>query len=241
MNALYRKNKVMIPSSFRTNSAIQRFVLSRSSLYQVPRVGRVKTSVRCDTTTSTGTTTRNFGTSKAGRIIHPKAVPTNVEEVVASKSFAETLIPVAVVPVMFLMYGISEHFWTNRQIQLNEELRQQFEAEHTNLENEGTRPFLFYCVIRRTRYLTHSVSNVQVGDVVEVLEEGVGPNKEYNLCRFPAPVIDQQQEQEQQYPHGTTTLQHTVGWFPTRWLQKLEDYERIAQQSEGVTVGHLKD
>ena len=150
---------------------------------------------------------------------------TTLEE--APKSFSAAMLPMAIVPVMFIMYGISEHFLTNRQLRLNEELRQQFAAEHQDIRNEGARPFLFYCVIRRTRGLTHSISNIQVGDVVEVLEEGVGPNKEYNLCRFPAP-IDQ--------PHALDS----VGWFPIRWLQKLEDYERIAQRS-GSMVGRVKD
>ena len=151
---------------------------------------------------------------------------TTLEE--APKSLSAAMLPMAIVPVMFIMYGISEHFLTNRQLRLNEELRQQFAAEHQDIQNEGARPFLFYCVIRRTRGLTHSISNIQVGDVVEVLEEGVGPNNEYNLCRFPAP-LDQ--------PHAMDS----VGWFPIRWLQKLEDYERIAQRLDSSMAGSQKD
>jgi hypothetical protein len=145
------------------------------------------------------------------------------------KSFTAAMLPIAIIPVMFIMYGVSEHYSTNRQLRLNEELRQQFEAEHgnTGIQTEGSRPFLFYCVIRKTKGMTHSMSNIQVGDVVEVLEEGVGPNNEYNLCRFPAP---------QDQPHALDT----VGWFPIRWLQKLEDYERIARNSENM-VGKLKE
>jgi hypothetical protein len=144
------------------------------------------------------------------------------------KSMSAAILPLAIVPMMFIMYGVSEHFLTDRQLRLNEELRQQFEAEHgEGIRDEGSRQFLFYCVIRRTRGLTHSLSNIQVGDVVEVLEEGVGPNNEYNLCRFPAPP-------------GQPHVLDTVGWFPIRWLQKLEDYEQMAQRSERM-AGRLKD
>lgn len=134
---------------------------------------------------------------------------------IPQKSFGASMAPVVMLPVMFLMYGISENYFQNRQLRLNEELRQQMEKEYDKKELEFE-PILFHCVIRRTRDVTHCLSNIKVGDVVQVLYEGVGPNQEYNLCRFPADE-----------PHAMDT----IGWFPTRWLQKLEDYERMIQQS----------
>lgn len=136
-------------------------------------------------------------------------------------SSSASVLPVAVTPIMFLLWGISEYLLTNRQLGLNEELRQSFEKEYADHREalDTALPTLFYCVIRRTKGFTHCLSNIQVGDVVEVLEEGVGPNAEYNLCRLPA-ALNQ--------PHA----RDTVGWFPIRWLQKLGDYERMIQQNQ---------
>jgi len=130
------------------------------------------------------------------------------------------MLPIALVPVIFILWGVSEHLWTNRQLVLNEELRQQFEEEHSQnrKELEISSQILFHCVIRRTRGFTHCLSNIQVGDVVEILQEGVGPDQEYNLCRLPAPPNEH--------------VRDTVGWFPIRWLQKLDDYERRVQQQQ---------
>jgi hypothetical protein len=52
---------------------------------------------------------------------------------------------------------------------------------------------------------------------VEVLQEGIGPNRAYNLCRLPA--------------HPDEPLSTDIyGWFPTRWLQKLDDYDQMVQE-----------
>jgi len=48
-------------------------------------------------------------------------------------------------------------------------------------------PVLFHCVIRRAYKSmsgSHGLRGVEVGDVVEILQEGVGPDKAYNLCRL---------------------------------------------------------
>ncbi len=139
---------------------------------------------------------------------------------IPKKSFGMKMLPVLILPSMFLTYGISEHYFQNRQLHLNEVLRQQMEQECDRKVLES-KPILFYCVIRRTRGMTHCLSNIKVGDVVQVLEEGVGPNQDYNLCRFPADK-----------PHAMDT----IGWYPIRWLQKLEAYERVIHQQSSSST-----
>ena len=67
---------------------------------------------------------------------------------------------------------------------------------------------LFYCVIRRAYKQmsgSYGLQGVRVGDVVEVLEEGVGPDKLYNLCRIKKGDADEQ-----------------IGWFPISFMEKIE-------------------
>lgn len=77
----------------------------------------------------------------------------------------------------------------------NEEQQKQRHAEQL--------PTLFRCTIRRLPNLDGSktLNTVQIGDVVEVLEEKVGPGEMYNLCR--------------------NTSNEEVGWFPTICLEKM--------------------
>jgi hypothetical protein len=125
---------------------------------------------------------------------------------------------------MFVAWGASKWIFGNQQLSKNEQLRQEFlstlpDNDATNngdtddTDDDGV--ILFHCVVRRTTGFTQGLSGVQVGDVVEVLQEGVGPEGLYNLCRLPA-----------KHSMGTDTL----GWFPTRWLQKLDDYEIMVQE-----------
>jgi hypothetical protein len=67
------------------------------------------------------------------------------------------------------------------------------------------------------------LSSVKVGDVVEVLQEGVGPDQAYNLCRLPAHDPN----------HGMAT--DICGWFPIRWLQRLDDYENMVVEQQQQT------
>ena len=143
-----------------------------------------------------------------------------------------------IVPVMFAAWGASDWIFGNRTIGHNEDLRQQFLAEqqHRNEDDNNdnydydyllslleTKPTIFHCVIRKSAGLTHCLSGVQLGDVVEVLEEGVGPERAYNLCRLPARAQDEGQS-------STSLSTDTYGWFPIRWLQKLDHYESMVQE-----------
>ena len=139
---------------------------------------------------------------------------------------------VLIVPIMFAAWGATDWIFGNRTKGHNEGLRQKFleeqrRGQNNNRDNEGSdddwllslesKPTLFHCVIRQNTGLTHCLSGVQLGDVVEVLEEGVGPERSYNLCRLPAKPA-----QPGQPP---SLSRDTYGWFPIRWLQKLEHYE----------------
>eukprot|EP00980_Cylindrotheca_fusiformis_P000604 scaffold154_cov129-Cylindrotheca_fusiformis.AAC.21 len=128
------------------------------------------------------------------------------------------MLSIMTVPIMFLGWAASDSIFGNRQIGQNERLRQEFlQSSSSSLVDEESTPILSYCVVRRASGVTHCLTSVQLGDVVEVLQEGVGPNRAYNLCRLPADPNE---------PLSTDIY----GWFPTRWLQKLEDYDKMVQE-----------
>lgn len=77
-------------------------------------------------------------------------------------------------------------------------------------------PFMFRCVVRRIPELfdgTKSLTNVKVGDIVDVVEEGVGPGGAYNLCR-----LCQTSDTETGCANGD---EMSIGWFPTICLEKI--------------------
>ena len=119
---------------------------------------------------------------------------------------------------MFAAWGASDWVLGDQQTSKNEKLRQELMAS-VNLDHYMDAEIKLYCVVRRAKgwNVTHCLTGVQLGDVVEVLEEGVGPNQEYNLCRLP---VDEY----------STIQEDVIGWFPIRFLQKLDDYDRMLEQ-----------
>lgn len=68
------------------------------------------------------------------------------------------------------------------------------------------RPTLYECIVKHPYRMggTHGLAgNVKMGDVVQVLQEGVGPGQQYVLCRR----MDQSGDIQ-------------VGWYPTGFLEK---------------------
>ena len=132
---------------------------------------------------------------------------------------------------MFAAWGVSDWLFGNRNKGHNEELRQMFLQEQRKLSGNDNddddswlalldaKPILFHCVIRTNSGLTHCLSGVRLGDVVDILEEGVGPNQDYNLCRLHA-------------RDDEPLSRDTYGWFPIRWLQKLHHYESMAREQQ---------
>ena len=144
-----------------------------------------------------------------------------------------TMGPVMVVPIMFIAWGVSNWIFGNRELKQTEALRNEFLAQQQQQQQQGsdaaTRSdeVLCYCVVRRDKGFAHSMTGiVKVGDVLEVYQEGVGPNGLYNLCRLPAD------------PNDPLAID-TWGWFPTRWLQKLEDYEAMLREHSKASTRSL--
>jgi hypothetical protein len=121
-------------------------------------------------------------------------------------------------PLMFVACQVSDYIFGNRQIGMNERLRQDFQQRYSPQSLEAM-PTLFCCIIRKTHGFTHCLSGIRIGDVVEVLEEGVGPLQAYNLCRVPT-------------DHRDSVSKEIYGWFPYRWLEKLDHYESVVQKQQ---------
>jgi hypothetical protein len=50
--------------------------------------------------------------------------------------------------------------------------------------------------------------NIVVGDVVEIMEEDIGPNKAYHLCRS--------------VPSSSNREKGSIGWYPSQYMEKLD-------------------
>jgi hypothetical protein len=75
-------------------------------------------------------------------------------------------------------------------------------------------PALYECIIRREYKNmggSHGLVGVAVGDVVQVLQQGVGPNQQYNLCRVPQQrTIGDEEEQPV-----------AIGWYPLAFMEQI--------------------
>ena len=95
-------------------------------------------------------------------------------------------------------------------------MEEEIQREKFRLHQEWKdKPVLFHGVIRRAYKQmsgSHGLRGAQVGDVVEVLDEGVGPNNEYNLCRLRV---------QQQQPQGFDIQEEQIGWFPMAFMEKV--------------------
>ena len=86
----------------------------------------------------------------------------------------------------------------------------QHEADEYNEAKWNTAlPTLFRCKITHTEHSldgTKVLKNIKVGDVVEVMEAEVGPNKAYNLCRsVPASNLEKK----------------SIGWYPSEFMERV--------------------
>jgi len=83
---------------------------------------------------------------------------------------------------------------------------------------------LFDCTVRRLPLNMDGykcIQGVKVGDVVEILEEKVGPEEMYNLCRTKMNTTDgnNNNDNEDVVVRGKPI---SAGWFPTMCLEKVE-------------------
>ena len=87
----------------------------------------------------------------------------------------------------------------------------QWEANEMNQPDWDTNlPTIFECKILRVESSLDGpkmLRNIRVGDVVEVMEEGVGPHHAYHLCRLP--VSGRRKE--------------SIGWYPIEYLENVNN------------------
>jgi len=100
------------------------------------------------------------------------------------------------------------------QYDVNADMAKERSDGHTlSAEEESSKPSLFQCrVMAVPKYFdgTKSLMGVEVGDIVDVLEEQIGPGSTYNLCR-----LVRQEE-------GKKEVVVSVGWYPMSCLEKLK-------------------
>lgn len=94
--------------------------------------------------------------------------------------------------------------------------------EDEKMLNEGVAAkSKFQCVIRRVpqNFDGHKcLKNVKLGDVVNVIEEGVGPGGQYNLCS-----VERDAPKKKAGDDSSGNEQRkSIGWFPCSCLQKIE-------------------
>ena len=87
-------------------------------------------------------------------------------------------------------------------------------------------PAMFECVIRRAYPMggSHGLPKVQVGEVVQVLQEGVGPDQQYNLCRRRQLTVrkDQNGQNGQPLQNDDDDDSVVVGWYPIGFMEKID-------------------
>jgi hypothetical protein len=65
--------------------------------------------------------------------------------------------------------------------------------------------------VHKTLDGTHVLRDVMIGEVVDVLQEGVGPNADYHLCR-----------RSSRNPNkASSDSGFSIGWYPVKFLEKL--------------------
>mmetsp|Transcript_24829 Transcript_24829/g.44659 ORF Transcript_24829/g.44659 Transcript_24829/m.44659 type:complete len:231 (+) Transcript_24829:126-818(+) len=80
--------------------------------------------------------------------------------------------------------------------------------------------FKFKCIIRKApeNFDGHKcLKNVKVGDIVNVIEEGVGPDGQYNMC-----AIERGAVKHKGNDSSEDVQRFSIGWFPCSCLQKIE-------------------
>jgi len=87
-------------------------------------------------------------------------------------------------------------------------------------EEHKDKPALFDCIVRKEYKMggTHGLKGAKLDDVLEVLEERVGPNGHYNLCRR---------------RDADTGEVLSVGWYPIAYLEKVDSRSKANSGSFG--------
>ena len=102
-----------------------------------------------------------------------------------------------------------------RQLELEvqrDEMTSRNEEKRMIAEDMVNTSLKFKCIVRRVpeQFDGHKcLQNIKVGDVVGVLEEGIGPGGQYNLCSIERNAADKEPK-------------FSIGWFPCSCLEKLK-------------------
>jgi len=104
----------------------------------------------------------------------------------------------------------------------SKKIKDQIDALDSSVRSEMNEKYkdkqaLFQCKVRRVpqpgMFDGHcSLGGVQLNEIVDVLEENVGPGKMYNLCRTRVGSSSNNMQ---------STWQQQIGWFPKSYLEKL--------------------
>jgi len=106
------------------------------------------------------------------------------------------------------------------EVKQDEEVSRKEERELINNNGGAGMKSLFQCAVRKVpqQFDGHKcLTNLKVGDVVNVLQEGVGPDNKYNLCS-----IERSGASLSSATAAKEETQMSVGWFPCSCLEKIE-------------------
>jgi len=104
--------------------------------------------------------------------------------------------------------------------------------EDRRMLNNGTATkYKFQCIIRKVpqTFDGHKcLKDVKEGDIVGVIEEGVGPGGQYNLCSIERGTTKEGDTVKDTKEGGTKDV--SIGWFPCSCLEKLEKTQKIEKK-----------
>lgn len=123
--------------------------------------------------------------------------------------------------LMLGLLGIDQYLQYSEKKQVHDMLTklQKEEAEQRRklLEEFKDAPTLYTAVVHMKYKMggTKGLRGIVLNDELEVLQEGVGPEKAYCLCRIKRTTTGKNGE--------TTTTTIAVGWYPTSFMTKIEE------------------
>lgn len=71
---------------------------------------------------------------------------------------------------------------------------------------------------------SHGLRKAKQDDVVDILQENVGPHGIYNLCR----LYDDKKKKPENPEQGRTVK--SIGWYPMKYIEKIEEPEEIVEE-----------
>lgn len=122
---------------------------------------------------------------------------------------------------------------TNANIKVTEEYFQksEVEARHIMASQYRSTKSLYQCVVRKATLPnmfdgSKSLMHVLEGDVLDVLEENIGPSQMYHLCRSqkkktPVKDVSHDDDNGDDHQNSQNNILCSVGWYPKWFLEKI--------------------